>query len=89
MANYFLKAATPCSCQRVSYFAPTTITLETWREIGKYDVSEIVQKSWKDHRFVFNETSIIEQIVETSKKKLELKAARVVLIKRIHACQLT
>lgn len=64
MANYFLKAATPCSCQRVSYFAPTTITLETWREIGKYDVSEIVQKSWKDHRFVFNETSIIEQIVE-------------------------
>lgn len=64
MANYFLKAATPCSCQRVSYFAPTTITLETWREIGKYDVSEIVQKSWKDRRFVFNETSIIEQIVE-------------------------
>lgn len=64
MANYFLKAATPCSCQRVSYFAPTTITLETWREIRKYDVSEIVQKSWKDRRFVFNETSIIEQIVE-------------------------
>lgn len=27
-------------------------------------MSEIVQKSWKDHRFVFNETSIIEQIVE-------------------------
>lgn len=44
MANYFLKAATPCSCQRVCYF---TVALETWREIGKYDVSgpEIVERS--------------------------------------------
>lgn len=90
MANYFLKAATPCSCQRVCYFTPTTVALETWREIGKYDVSgpEIVERSLFRASFSTRIDHRADQIVRRgepwSKKKLELEAARVVLIERMH-----
>lgn len=96
-ANYFLKTATPCSCQRVAT-SPRLLLSRTISKLGaRYDgkvrrVSIRFRMERSFFRRFRRRASIIEQIeqaVERCRRRIEELKAAILLIKRIHACQLT